>query len=156
MQVKISSIFPIKPELAWQEVQKTKLLHYVGSPLIKFIPARETPFTELWQTGEYIVDMKLFGLLPFGKQIIGIKPPPEHEQKQHQFSILDDGRGELIKTWRHLITVDKVNAEKTLYADEVEVQAGVLTFFVWLFANIFFWHRQRRWKKLIRNNFNYQ
>lgn len=156
MRVKISSIFPIKPELAWQEIQKTKLLHYVGNPLIKFIPARETPFTELWQTGEYIVDMKFFGLLPFGKQSIVIKFPLNQEQKGHQYSMLDDGHGELIKKWRHLITVDKVSDEKTLYADEVEVQAGVLTFFIWIFANVFFWHRQRRWKKLIRNNFNYQ
>lgn len=70
--------------------------------------------------------------------------------------MLDDGHGELIRTWRHLITVDNAEGEKTLYTDTVKVQAGMLTFFIWVFANIFFWHRQRRWKKLIQNKFSYQ
>lgn len=124
--------------------------------MIKFIPAHETPLPELWQTGNYVVEMKFFGLLSLGKQTIGIKATPEHEQKNHQHTMLDDGHGQLIKKWRHLITVDKVNDNETRYTDQVEVQAGLLTFFIWIFANIFFWHRQRRWKKLIRNNFSYQ
>ncbi|MCC7118784.1 MAG: hypothetical protein IT310_09685 [Anaerolineales bacterium] len=155
MLVKISTILPAKPELVCQEVQKTKLLHYVGSPLFKFIPLDQTPLPELWQTGEYIVDMKFFGVLSFGKQTIRIKPTPERE-RHHLHTMLDDGGGELIKTWRHLITIDQVSDEKTRYTDQVEVEAGVLTFFAWLFANVFFWHRQRRWQKLIRNHFNYQ
>jgi hypothetical protein len=36
----------------------------------------------------------------------------------------------------------------THYSDEVEVSAGALTPFIWAFAQIFYWHRQRRWRGL--------
>ncbi|HCR72435.1 MAG TPA: hypothetical protein DIW23_13385 [Anaerolineae bacterium] len=155
MFIKISSTFNATTERVCQELSKTKLLHYVGKPLIQFIPVNGD-LPEVWQEGEYTVEMKLFSIIPFGKQKVVIKQPSEEEKKKHHYAMLDDGRGELISTWRHLITVDEVNNGKALYTDTVEVQAGVLTFFVWVFANIFFWHRQRRWKKLIQNNFSYQ
>lgn len=155
MFVKQSSIFNISPERTWQEVSKTKSLHYIGMPLIKFTPIHGD-LPEVWQAGEYTVEMKLFGILSFGKQKIVITQAAEHEQQAHRYTMLDDGRGELIPTWRHLLSADNANDGKTLYTDTVNVQAGILTFFIWIFANIFFWHRQKRWKKLIRNNFNYQ
>lgn len=156
MIIKQSSIFNVSPEQVWQEGLKTKLLHYVASPILKFTSAGTTPLPEVWKKGEYTVNMKVFGFVPFGKQKVVIKSPPEHEQENHLYAMLDDGRGELITKWRHLITIDDAGTGKTLYTDQVEVQAGVLTIFVWVFANIFFWHRQRRWKKLIKNNFIYQ
>lgn len=155
MILKRSSILNASPERVWQELSQTKLLHYVGKPLIEFIPVNAI-LPEVWQDGEYTVEMKLFGAISFGKQTVVIKQPSDQERKNHRYSMLDDGRGEFIPTWRHLITIDHAEEGKTLYTDTVKVQAGLLTFFVWIFANIFFWHRQRRWKKLIQNNFSYQ
>lgn len=36
-----------------------------------------------------------------------------------------------------------------VYRDRVEVRAGPLTPFEWLFAHHLYWHRQRRWKELV-------
>lgn len=156
MIVKQSSIFNASPERIWQETLTTRLLHYVASPLIKFIPIKAESLPTMWKKGKYAVDMKLFGLFPFGRQSIVIAPPREEEKNGHQYAMLDDGHGQWITKWRHFITIDDAGDGKTLYTDEVEVQAGTFTFFVWLFATIFFWHRQRRWQQLIRNNFKYQ
>jgi len=37
------------------------------------------------------------------------------------------------------------------YTDEIEIQAGWLTPGIWLFAQLFYRHRQRRWKALLRS-----
>jgi hypothetical protein len=34
------------------------------------------------------------------------------------------------------------------YSDEIEIDAGLLTPLVWLFARVFYGHRQRRWQKV--------
>lgn len=51
------------------------------------------------------------------------------------------------------MTLKKIDEETTLYSDEVEVQAGLLTIFVWVFAWFFYKHRQKRWAQLVANNF---
>lgn len=65
----------------------------------------------------------------------------------------DDGRGTLATKWDHLITIQA--SEQGSYTDRVEVRAGVLTPFVWLFSWFFYRHRQRRWQRLIANGFAY-
>jgi hypothetical protein len=42
-----------------------------------------------------------------------------------------------------------------LSRDTVEVRAGVLTPFIWLFAQLFYRHRQRRWRALVARRFAY-
>lgn len=66
----------------------------------------------------------------------------------------DNGYSPLISKWDHLITAQEVNGG-TLYRDSVTIKAGVLTPFVWLFARLFYAHRQRRWATLAANGFNY-
>jgi len=39
---------------------------------------------------------------------------------------------------------------KVSYTDEIEIQAGWLTPVIWLFAHIFYRHRQRRWKVMMK------
>jgi hypothetical protein len=56
----------------------------------------------------------------------------------------DNGHSALIKTWDHRITIASDDQGGTLYRDEVEVRAGLLTPFIWVFAQIFYRHRQRR------------
>ena len=63
---------------------------------------------------------------------------------------------------RHLIETnlealkiaEQLDAERkangTLYADEIEIRAGLLTVFVWLFAHGFYRYRQMRWQRVIR------
>jgi hypothetical protein len=70
--------------------------------------------------------------------------------------VRDNGHGDLPRKWDHRITLVPQPGGGTLYTDRVEVGAGVLTPFVWLFAGMFYRHRQRRWRRLVENDFDYE
>jgi hypothetical protein len=54
----------------------------------------------------------------------------------------------LCRQWDHLIQVRESEDGRTLYSDSIEIDAGMLTLPVWLFANWFYRHRQNRWKMI--------
>ena len=56
-------------------------------------------------------------------------------------------RGGIIRTRNHIIQVAPVPCG-CAYSAEAEIQAGLLTIFVWLYANVFYRYRQARWRKL--------
>jgi len=35
----------------------------------------------------------------------------------------------------------------------VDIEAGLLTPFIWLFSQVFYRHRQRRWQALVKRQF---
>ncbi len=43
-----------------------------------------------------------------------------------------------------------VDENHTKYTDQVEIQAGWKTPFIWLWANAFYTHRQRKWFRLLK------
>ncbi len=52
--------------------------------------------------------------------------------------------------WRHRIAVDDEGWGSTRYLDEIEIAAGVATPFVWVYTQLFYRYRQRRWRRLAR------
>jgi uncharacterized membrane protein len=67
----------------------------------------------------------------------------------------ENGSGQLATVWDHTIRVEPSSDGGTQYTDVVEVRAGVLTPFVWAFAQVFYHHRQRRWRALVKRGFDY-
>lgn len=57
--------------------------------------------------------------------------------------------GLLARVWNHDISFHEVAPGVVSYTDEIEIQAGWLTPAIWLFAHLFYRHRQRRWKVLL-------
>lgn len=150
MQVKISTTLPCSSERAWREIQHINLLLHIAHPLVTFEPVEPNVFPATWSDASYLVQMRVFGFIPFGEQWVAIKL--NHEK----FELLDDGHSNLIKQWRHKITVQRTSEGCTRYTDTIDIKAGIFTFGVWLFANVFFRHRQRRWRRLICNDFKYR
>ena len=64
----------------------------------------------------------------------------------------DNGYSPIIKRWDHWIEIEDVGG-KTRYTDRVHIDAGLLTAPVAAFARVFYAHRQRRWRKLVRLGF---
>lgn len=156
MKVTVTTLLDATPERVWDEVQRSDLLEYVAAPLIEFDPVNSESFPERWDEGDYRVAMRLFGVIPLGEQTIRISKERVDDTDGKQFyQLRDDGTGELISVWDHLISVRETPDRKTVYTDEIEVRAGVLTPLIWLFASIFYRHRQRRWRKLVKNDFKY-
>jgi hypothetical protein len=58
-------------------------------------------------------------------------------------------QGGLIKSWDHEIKFEVKDSKTCIYTDTVKIKAGAFTALVWLFANILYRYRQRRWKQLL-------
>jgi hypothetical protein len=150
MIVDISTMLTCSIDEAVSHLKTPRLLEFVASPLVRFVPARPPVFPEVWSAGEYSAALRLFGVVPFGKQAIVISMPPT----ETGFSMRDAGYSALITTWDHLITITP-QGNGCRYRDRVDVRAGMLTPFVWLFAQLFYRHRQRRWRAIVARNFAY-
>ena len=150
MLVDLSTTLPCPYDRVVALVKTPRLLQYVAAPMVSLTPVEPAAFPDTWTTGTYWVQLRLFGFLPFGKQAIVISMP----LTTHGFELRDAGHSALIKVWHHMITVDPTSSG-TLYRDRVEVRAGVLTPFIWAFAQLFYRHRQRRWKALASRGLSY-
>ncbi len=133
-----------KPESAWHEVKKPSLLMEVAKPVVKFKPVSPAVLPSTWPNGKSIqLKSYLFGFIPLGLRTV-------------YFERIDDERMEiqtrehdaLIHKWDHLISIKRTEGGQTLYSDSLELDAGLFTLPVWLFAHYFYRHRQRRWRKL--------
>jgi len=131
-------------------VMFTRLLQYVTHPLLSVSPLNGTAFPVTWTEDTHWVRLKLMGFLPLGRQAIVISTP----SLPSGFAIRDAGHSALIPVWDHLITIEP-HPGGSLYRDQVEVFAGALTPLVWMFAQILFRHRQRRWLRLAAHGFDY-
>ncbi|MBA4027262.1 MAG: hypothetical protein C0473_03375 [Cyanobacteria bacterium DS3.002] len=150
MKVSRSTHIALKPETVWSEVQTAGLLQHIAWPLVRFIPVDDAAFESFQPGGRYQVKLRLFGIIPFGTQWI---VSSLHEAKGTQWpkQLRDDGYNALISKWDHWITVAPDPNGGTCYSDDVEVSAGALTPLIWAFAQIFYWHRQRRWRGLAKS-----
>ncbi len=154
MFLEISTELDCSAERAWQEVQTTRLLEYVTRSLLVFEPIEPQVWPKTWQEDKYFVRMKFLGIVPFGQQWIDISILDTSAEKQ-VYQIRDNGHGDLVNKWDHLIIIEEIPTGKTKYTDRLELEAGILTPLVWLYANIFYRHRQKRWQKLVKNDFDY-
>lgn len=150
MLLDLSTYLACAPAEAEKHVRTVRLLDHVAAPVVRFVHERKVPLGELWADGTYRVRMYLFGVLPLGWQAVVISFP-EHAGG---FCLRDNGYGPWISRWDHVITIEP-SGGGTLYRDRLAIEAGPLTPAVWLFAQFFYRHRQRRWRGLVRRRFEY-
>lgn len=151
MKISLSTGISCSWEEAAEQVLTTRLLHYIARPLVSFSPVGADPLPDTWTEGTHWVRLRLFGVLPLGKQAIVISILPV----TRGFALRDAGYSTLIPVWDHTLTIEP-SPKGALYTDTVEVKAGLLTPFIWLFAQVFFRHRQRRWRALAASGFDYR
>lgn len=143
MTVLVKSDLPIPAEVAWQLVKLSQTLVFVTRGIMGF---RSGDFPAIWQEGQLVTTrLYAFGLVPLWMHAL-------------KFERIDDVRMELatsesggvISVWNHLIDVEEESSTTCRYSDKVEIKAGLLTPFVWLFAQLFYRFRQRRWRLLAK------
>jgi hypothetical protein len=150
MKVDISTILPCQMDEVIKHVKTPRLHRYVTRPVLKFVPLNPPELPEVWTEGTYWVSMYLFGFIPSGRQAIVISFP----ESESAFTVRDAGHGSMVRQWDHVVTIQP-KGEATLYRDRVSIKAGLLTPIVWAFARFFYQHRQRRWRRLAENSFQY-
>ncbi len=151
-RVELTTVLDCAPERAWAEVQTPRLLAHIAWPWLVFQPIQPDRWPEHWSPGRYLARMRALGVIPLGTQWVDISWPPAAAPV---YQIHDNGTGQLVRGWAHLITLAPAAGGRTRYTDRVDVNAGLLTPFVWLFAWLFYAHRQNRWRTLVRRGFQY-
>lgn len=146
MRVHVESVLPCAAELAWAEVQKSDLLLEVAAPLIALRPVDAPAFPAVWPAGGTVAcQMFLLGFIPLGRHQVHFESIDPAER-----TIQTRESDPLVHTWDHRVTVQDAAGGQTRYADDIEVGAGPLTPLVWLFAQVFYRCRQRRWRRVAR------
>ncbi|MDX2005514.1 MAG: hypothetical protein SFU83_09585 [Meiothermus sp.] len=153
MKLRLSTVLlcPVDEAFGW--VKSPALLRHIARPLVVFTPLEPAQFPEVWEPGDYRVGMKLLNLIPLGEQTIGLRLEPEWQAPGQRYEVLDDGHSRLIPRWRHRIRLEALPDGSTRYTDELELEAGLLTKLVWLFAYAFYAYRQYRWRQLVHERF---
>ena len=142
MIVQKTSVFPAPQEVVFQKLQRPETLQTIAKPYAAFEP--EDNATAVWTVGgESSYRLRLFGFIPFGIHSIRIvRFDPEgigsREGNKH------------VPVWNHDILLVPIDENHTEYTDRVEIRAGWKTVFVWLWAKAFYAHRQRKWIRMLR------
>ena len=142
MTVRKASVFPAPREEVLSRLQRLETLQYIAAPYATFVPV-ENSSGFVWKTGAVSsYRFRLFGIIPFGVHTIRI-------ERFDADGIQSRESNSHVPVWDHLITL-KDMGEQTGYTDEVEIRAGWKTFFIWIWANAFYAHRQRKWINLLK------
>ncbi len=144
MIVRKSSVFPASRDVVFEKLQRLETLQTIAKPYASFEPVGAVdPIWTVGSTSAY--RFRLFGVIPFGTHTIRIlRFDPEgvssHEGNEH------------VQVWNHDITMIPLDSSHTKYTDRVEIRAGWKTPLIWLWANAFYSHRQRKWINLLEKN----
>ena len=144
LTVKKSSIFPAAKDEIFRRLQKLKTLQYIAHPYETFKSVDDTEELTWQEDSAFAFHFKLFALIPFGVHTIKVI------QFDIEKGIYTQEGNKHVPVWNHKIILEKIDENTTKYTDIVEIQAGWKTLFVYLWANCFYAHRQRKWKRLLK------
>ncbi len=151
MRVRLSTPLNAPPEWVAAQLQSTAVFRHITAPLVRFKRLGGAPWPTHWSPGDLPLQMRLLGLLPMGSQTVRISIEPSAQAGAWP-TLRDNGEGTLMRRWDHRITLQPLPDGRTLYTDDIDMVARHLP---WLmtplsttFAQVFYRHRQRRWRQL--------
>jgi hypothetical protein len=147
MKVDVSTQLSCSATKAWNEVQRSSLMVRVMRPLIRVAPVDASGLPELWMEGrQFRCRLFVFGFIPIGVRALRFEriDAAAREIRTHESD-------PLVRRWDHRISIQPAGERRSVYRDEIEIDAGALSFFVWAFANWFYRHRQARWRKIAQS-----
>lgn len=146
MIVRVSTRLACTEGDLWRNLLEPASLRFVAAPILRFAPVREGDLDGAWKVDvPYDMNLSLLSVVPLGRHTIRLVRIDEAAN-----TIVSRESGALAQTWNHAISFHEVTPGAVCYTDEIEIRAGWLTPAVWLFAHLFYRHRQRRWKILLR------
>lgn len=150
MRVELSTIIKADPNIVFEIVQTKNLLFHVMHPMASFKIISPKVNSDRWKEGETYIGLSfLFLVIPVWKRKIYLEKINKEKR-----TIQSRESGEIgLKKWDHLIKVEENEDGSTLYTDIIDIDAGILTLPYYIFASIFYRHRQRRWRDLAIRDF---
>jgi hypothetical protein len=139
MTLCVSSVFAADRAAVFEKLKQVSTLQCICAPMAAFEPMDGCA---VWAAGtEFRLKLRVMGI-DFGVHAIrvegfGIDGIATHESNRY------------VPLWKHRIALEDLGGGRTRYTDNVEIRAGAKTPFVWMWANLFYRHRQRKWKELL-------
>ena len=142
MIVRVSTNLDASTDKAWGAVKRPATLVRVARGMLGF--AGSDSFPEEWREGHALETRLLFfHLVPSWRHHLRVAKIDEEKRE-----IVSNESGGFVRRWNHLIRVEPIRNGRSRYTDEIDIDAGLLTPFVWGFASVFYRYRQMRWRKL--------
>ena len=139
-----TSVFPTNIDDAFERLQRLDTLKYVAAPYATFTATDET-HEMTWTVGaSYFFRFRLFGIIPYGIHRINVIRFDKERIYTHEGN-------EHVPIWNHEILL-KDMGDRCEYTDNVEIGAGRKTIFIYLWACLFYRHRQRKWIRMLKKN----
>ena len=128
----------------WKALLKRDTFLHVTRGMLGFKGAEGWP--DVFDEGQVIeARLLLFNVVPCWKHTTRVVRVDD----QNMELVSQEGGG-MVKRWHHRIWIDKESECSCSYTDEVDIDAGFLTFFIWIYAHVFYRYRQRRWRQLAK------
>ena len=126
----------------WAAVKKPATLVYVAQGFLKFSEARHFPLE--WAQGQKLqTRLWFFHIIPGWWQHY-----MEAVEVDDTRRVIRSHENSFCYTWDHIIHIVETRSG-CAYSDEIVINAGLLTVFIWLYANVFYRYRQARWRRLV-------
>lgn len=139
-----TSIFQGTKRDVYEKLQKVETLQYIAYPYATFEATDQNQDFQ-WKEGKvFSFKFRLFGFIPFGIHTIRIL------RFNEETGIYTEEGNKHVPVWNHEIILETIDEKQLRYTDKVEIQAGWKTSIVYAWAYMFYSHRQRKWKKLLK------
>ncbi len=145
--VEVSSEFPVSKKVVFSKLTKFKTLSYITDPYASFKPI-DGDEELTWEAGKtFNFKVKIFKCIPFGKHTIRVIKFSKEESY-----IYTNEKNTYVPIWNHSIFLEELDDNRTKYTDRVEIYAGWKTNIVYMWAKLFYSHRQKKWLNLLKGD----
>jgi hypothetical protein len=134
MRVLLKLQLDCAPDAAWRAIRNPAVFRAVSAPFTSFDSLEPGGFPDSWPEGEHLLRARAFGLAVIGEQTIDLE---FRESRKGVRSVRDTGRGlsgplAMVDRWEHTMAVSALPGARTLYRDQLIVEAGALTPVLWI------------------------
>jgi hypothetical protein len=156
MRLRRTCLLPCAVEWLAGALARPVLFHHLASPLLVFDAVEPADGMERWSPGKHRFRLLIGGRVPIGEHVVNLQRTVADPTELNANPVVwhDAGYSDLIRMWDHKIELEDFFG-MTRYTDDVEIHAGPLTLPAWLFAYVFYSHRQRRLNRLVAADFAY-
>jgi len=115
---------------------------YVTRGMLGFKGAEEWP--EVFEEGQVLeTKLLLFNVIPAWKHRLRLIRV-DHEN----IEIASQEDGGFVRRWNHRKWIEDQSERSCMYTDEIDIRAGLLTWFIWAYAHVFYRYRQKRMRRM--------
>ncbi len=140
--VRKTPVFPAKRDVVFSKLREVSALQCIAAPYAAFTPV-DIGQPAVWAVGSASAyRFRLFGLIPSGTHTICIERFGRDGVRSWESS-------RRVPAWSHKIYL-KETGRQTEYTDEVDIEAGRKTVFIWLWAKAFCARRQKKRIRLLK------